>query len=53
VLRLVGDTVFLAGVASLAWFVIGLRTGWSYQPSISSKEAERFGDLSKGAPLGA
>ncbi|MAE94078.1 MAG: nitric oxide reductase large subunit [Deltaproteobacteria bacterium] len=30
-LRLVGDTVFLAGVGSLAWFVLGLRTGWSYR----------------------
>ncbi|MCP3987408.1 MAG: nitric-oxide reductase large subunit [bacterium] len=31
-LRLVGDTVFLGGVASLAWFVLGLRTGWSFLP---------------------
>ncbi len=31
-LRLVGDTIFLSGVASLAWFVLGLRTGWSFQP---------------------
>lgn len=29
-LRMVGDTVFLIGVASLAWFVIGLKTGWSF-----------------------
>ncbi|MEZ6037883.1 MAG: nitric-oxide reductase large subunit [Planctomycetota bacterium] len=29
-LRIVGDTVFLAGVAALAWFTIGLFTGWSY-----------------------
>ncbi len=29
-LRMVGDTVFLVGVASLAWFVIGLKTGWSF-----------------------
>jgi len=28
-LRLVGDTVFLAGVAALVWFVVGLKTGWS------------------------
>jgi nitric oxide reductase subunit B len=28
-LRMVGDTVFLAGVASLVWFVVGLKTGWS------------------------
>ena len=30
-LRIVGDTVFLTGVASLSWFVIGLKTGWSWQ----------------------
>ena len=30
-LRIVGDTVFLTGVAALAWFCIGLKTGWSYQ----------------------
>jgi len=29
-LRIVGDTVFLAGVGSLAWFVIGLKTGRSF-----------------------
>jgi nitric oxide reductase subunit B len=28
-LRLVGDTVFLSGVAALVWFVVGLKTGWS------------------------
>jgi nitric oxide reductase subunit B len=28
-LRIVGDTVFLTGTAAFAWFVIGLRTGWS------------------------
>jgi hypothetical protein len=30
-MRMVGDVVFLLGVASLARFVIGLRTGWSFQ----------------------
>ncbi|RJQ65907.1 MAG: nitric-oxide reductase large subunit [Desulfobacteraceae bacterium] len=29
-LRVVGDTVFIIGVGALAWFVIGLKTGWSY-----------------------
>jgi nitric oxide reductase subunit B len=29
-LRMVGDTVFLAGVAALTWFLAGLKTGWSY-----------------------
>jgi len=30
--RIVGDTVFLSGVASLVWFTAGLWTGWSYAP---------------------
>ncbi len=28
-LRVVGDTIFAVGVLALAWFVIGLKTGWS------------------------
>jgi nitric oxide reductase subunit B len=28
-LRVIGDTIFAAGTAALAWFVIGLKTGWS------------------------
>jgi nitric oxide reductase subunit B len=30
-MRIVGDVVFVSGVAALAWFLIGLRTGWSYR----------------------
>ncbi|MBW1753106.1 MAG: hypothetical protein JRJ46_08370 [Deltaproteobacteria bacterium] len=26
----IGDTIFLVGVGALAWFVVGLKTGWSY-----------------------
>ncbi len=29
-MRIVGDTVFLSGVASLVWFTLGLWRGWSY-----------------------
>jgi nitric oxide reductase subunit B len=29
-LRIVGDTVFMIGVGALVWFVVGLKTGWSY-----------------------
>ncbi len=29
-LRIVGDTVFLIGVGRLAWFFLGLKTGWSF-----------------------
>jgi len=28
-MRIVGDTIFAAGIVSLAWFVLGLKTGWS------------------------
>lgn len=30
-LRIVGDSVFLSGVAALAWFMLGLLTGHSYR----------------------
>ncbi len=30
-LRIVGDTIFLTGVASLVWFMLGLKTGWSFR----------------------
>jgi nitric oxide reductase subunit B len=29
-LRIVGDTVFITGVAALVWFCLGLKFGWSY-----------------------
>jgi nitric oxide reductase subunit B len=32
-LRVVGDTVFAAGALAFAWFVVGLRTGWSLRPA--------------------
>ncbi|RJQ58125.1 MAG: nitric-oxide reductase large subunit [Desulfobacteraceae bacterium] len=31
-MRIVGDTIFLVGVGALTWFVVGLKTGWSYAP---------------------
>jgi nitric oxide reductase subunit B len=34
-LRAVGDIVFAVGVALMVWFVVGLRTGWSYTPERS------------------
>ena len=30
-LVLSGDAVFLLGVGSLVWFMVGLKTGWSVQ----------------------
>jgi len=39
-LRIVGDTVFIVGVASFVWFLVGLKTGWSYRvPAAESGEA--------------
>ena len=29
-LRVVGDTIFALGAVGLGWFVLGLKTGWSY-----------------------
>jgi nitric oxide reductase subunit B len=38
-LRIVGDTVFLVGVASFAWFMAGLWLGWSYVPAATTELA--------------
>jgi nitric oxide reductase subunit B len=32
-LRVIGDTIFAIGTVALAWFVIGLKTGWSIDKS--------------------
>lgn len=34
-LRVIGDTIFALGAVGIGWFVIGLKTGWSF-----SKESE-------------
>ena len=39
-LRIVGDTIFMAGVASFAWFVLGLYTGRSFEPEASEPAPE-------------
>jgi nitric oxide reductase subunit B len=39
-LRIVGDTVFLAGVGAFAWFMLGLKTGWSYAEPAHRGETE-------------
>ena len=36
-LRVIGDTIFAAGVVALGWFVLGLKTGWSLKD-----EPERY-----------
>jgi len=30
-LRVIGDTIFALGTVSLAWFILGLKTGWSIE----------------------
>lgn len=29
-LRVIGDTIFAVGVLALGWFILGLKTGWSF-----------------------
>jgi nitric oxide reductase subunit B len=52
-LRLVGDTVFLSGVAALAWFMLGLLTGHSLvrQPLGSTAPAAGRGTAAEGKPV--
>ncbi len=42
-MRIPGDTLFAVGVLALAWFVVGLRTGWSLsrqeEPFVRGQEA--------------
>lgn len=38
-LRVPGDIIFAAGVTALAWFIIGLKTGWSYRAEAPATEA--------------
>ncbi len=35
---MIGDTVFLVGVGSPAWFFAGLKTGWSYARAAKGAE---------------
>jgi nitric oxide reductase subunit B len=44
-LRVVGDTVFAAGIMALGWFVVGLKTGWSLK-----SDAETFGLAPEATP---
>jgi nitric oxide reductase subunit B len=39
-LRVVGDTVFAAGIVALAWFVLGLATGWSIRKEDEPSDTE-------------
>jgi len=37
-LRVIGDTIFAAGVIALVYFVIGLKTGWSVEKELDISE---------------
>lgn len=39
-LRVVGDTIFAAGVMALGYFVLGLKTGWSLAPAPDAVASE-------------
>lgn len=39
-LRMIGDTVFSAGVLALGYFVLGLKTGWSVKEEIEITQEE-------------
>ncbi|MBK7211989.1 MAG: nitric-oxide reductase large subunit [Bacteroidales bacterium] len=36
-LRVIGDTIFALGTVALAWFIIGLKTGWSLEKNNSNQ----------------
>ncbi len=37
-LRVIGDTIFAIGAIALAWFVIGLKTGWSINKDVKENQ---------------
>lgn len=41
-LRVIGDTIFGIGCLALAWFVIGLKTGWSLDKQVEDHTEEHF-----------
>src|SRR5687768_16245324 len=38
-MRIIGDTVFITGMAAFAWFVAGLVFGWSYEKTLTTVAA--------------
>jgi nitric oxide reductase subunit B len=45
-MRVPGDIIFAAGVVALAWFIIGLKTGWSYRAASRAAEDRGAGQVS-------
>jgi nitric oxide reductase subunit B len=52
-LRAPGDTLFALGGACLAWFVLGLKTGWSIEPAEQATPAPAPTPLGTAAPAHA
>jgi nitric oxide reductase subunit B len=44
-LRIIGDTVFMLGTAALTYFMLGLWTGWSYEPTGSPARTKAPGAI--------
>jgi len=38
-LRVIGDTIFALGAVGIGWFVLGLKTGWSFADKSEEQEA--------------
>jgi nitric oxide reductase subunit B len=45
-LRVVGDTIFAVGTVALAWFIAGLKTGWSVRDELDLPESVRSAEPS-------
>jgi nitric oxide reductase subunit B len=50
-MRAIGDTVFATGILALAWFVLGLKTGWSLHAERDVVPTESCPDAAHAAPL--
>jgi len=56
-MRVIGDTLFALGALGIGWFVLGLKTGWSFtdqseeQPALAT-DAAKAAALQMGQPIG-
>jgi nitric oxide reductase subunit B len=50
-MRAIGDTVFATGILALAWFVLGLKTGWSLRGEHEVVPVEGCPDTAHAAPV--
>ena len=52
-LRLIGDTVFILGAFGFIGFLLGLRTGWSYEPAAAEVKGEAVAKSRRPTPVPA